>query len=132
MGQQQLLLIVLGVILVGVAVVLGIQYFGTGAEEGAKNELLAHSQIIGSTAQEWFNKPASMDGGGLTFAGFKAYFDDKLLKLHSTTYGDYTIPDDGDATSIVILATPKGATGYTWTVSTTVKVDSVNAVIDYP
>ena len=27
MGQQQLLLIVLGVILVGVAVVLGIQYF---------------------------------------------------------------------------------------------------------
>ena len=43
MGQQQLLLIVLGVILVGVAVVLGIQYFGVGAEEGAKDELVAHS-----------------------------------------------------------------------------------------
>ena len=39
MGQQQLLLIVLGVILVGVAVVLGIQYFGVGAEEGAKDEI---------------------------------------------------------------------------------------------
>ncbi len=43
MGQQQLLLIVLGVILVGVAVVLGIQYFGVGAEEGAKDELVAHA-----------------------------------------------------------------------------------------
>ena len=42
MGQQQLLLIVLGVILVGVAVVLGIQYFNVGAEEGAKDELVAH------------------------------------------------------------------------------------------
>ena len=43
MGQQQLLLIVLGVILVGIAVVLGIQYFGSGAENGAKDELVAHS-----------------------------------------------------------------------------------------
>ncbi len=58
MGQQQLLLIVLGVILVGVAVVLGIQYFGVGAEEGAKDELVAHSLIIGANAQEWFKKPA--------------------------------------------------------------------------
>ena len=66
MGQQQLLLIVLGVILVGVAVVLGIQYFGVGAEEGAKDELVAHSQIIASNAQEWFKKPESMGGGGFS------------------------------------------------------------------
>ncbi len=46
MGQQQLLLIVLGVILVGVAVVLGIQYFGVGAKEGAKDELVAHNLIL--------------------------------------------------------------------------------------
>ena len=65
MGQQQLLLIVLGVILVGVAVVLGIQYFGVGAEEGAKDELVAHSQIIASNAQEWYKKPVSMIADGV-------------------------------------------------------------------
>jgi hypothetical protein len=61
MGQQQLLLIVLGVILVGVAVVLGIQYFGVGAEEGAKDELqliitvvLMHSSGIKTNSNGWW------------------------------------------------------------------------------
>ena len=131
MGQQQLLLIVLGVILVGVAVVLGIQYFSTGAEEGAKNELISHLQIVGSTAQEWFSKPASMDGGGLTFQGFQSYFNTKLPKLHTSTNGTYTIETDGDATGIDIKATPNTALNYDWTVTAHVTVDSVNCVVSY-
>ena len=74
MGQQQLLLIVLGVIIVGVAVVLGIQYFSVGAEEGAKDELVAHTLTIGANAQQWFKKPVAMGGGGNTFVGFRCLF----------------------------------------------------------
>src|SRR5512142_938754 len=92
MGQQQLLLIVLGVILVGVAVVLGIQYFSVGAEEGAKDELVAHSLTIASNAQEWYKKPVEMGGGGGSWTtsegatvAFNTYYDNNLTKLQKTT-----------------------------------------------
>ena len=113
MGQQQLLLIVLGVIIVGVAVVLGIQYFSVGAEEGAKDELVSHTLTIGANAQQWFKKPIAMGGGGNTFAGFDTYFTSKLLKLHSTTNGTYSI-GTGTAAGIKITGTPLASLGYTF------------------
>ena len=88
MGQQQLLLIVLGVILVGVAVVLGIQYFSVGAEEGAKDELVAHCLVIGANAQQWYSKPVSMGGGGGAFDA-----------TYNTTNGPWDIPEKMKATS---------------------------------
>ena len=68
MGQQQLLLIVLGVIVVGIAVVLGIQYFSVGAEEAAKDELVSHCLTVGANAQQWYKKPVAMGGGGGSFS----------------------------------------------------------------
>lgn len=132
MGQQQLLLIVLGVILVGVAVVLGIQYFSVGAEEGAKDELVAHALTVGANAQQWFKKPTAMGGGGLTFAGFKAHFDNDLTNLHNSTNGVYTIPSDGDATSITIQGDPASNLGYDWQVTAVVTVDSINTTVAVP
>jgi hypothetical protein len=124
MGQQQLLLIVLGVILVGIAVVLGIQYFGTGAEQGAKDELTAHNTIIASNAQEWFNKPKSMGGGGLSFLGFGTEFTDNLTRLHSSTNcSNYTTTAGTDA-EVDITALPD-RTSYNWRILTKVYADSV-------
>jgi hypothetical protein len=131
MGQQQLLLIVLGVILVGVAVVLGIQYFGVGAEEGAKDELVAHSITIGANAQQWFKKPTQMGGGGNTFAGFGAHYTANLVNLHTSTNGLYTT-DAGAATLATITGTPVVALGYDWIVTTRVTPDSINTVISVP
>lgn len=128
MGQQQLLLIVLGVILVGVAVVLGIQYFGVGAEEGAKDELVAHSLTVGANAQQWFKKPAAMGGGGNTFVGFLAHFNNDLVKLQSSTNGTY-VPSGETDQQIIITGTPNANLGYTWQVVTTVYVDSMATVI---
>jgi hypothetical protein len=131
MGQQQLLLIVLGVILVGVAVVLGIQYFGVGAEEGAKDELVAHTLTVGSNAQQWYRKPLAMGGGGGTYVGFSAHFESNLLKLKNSTNGDYQPSAEGN-TSIIITGTPKANLGYTWIVTTTVYTDSMATVISTP
>ena len=129
MGQQQLLLIVLGVILVGVAVVLGIQYFGVGAEEGAKDELTAHNLIIASNAQEWFKKPASMGGGDLSFADFitDQWTPNLEARLGTSTNGTY-VPSDPTATQITITATPI-LTDYNWTVVSIVTQDSVTTTI---
>jgi len=127
MGQQQLLLIVLGVILVGVAVVLGIQYFSVGAEEGAKDELVAHSIIVGANAQQWFKKPVAMGGGGNTYVGFTTHFNTNLQKLQSSTNGTYA-PSGETTTQVTITSTPTLAE-YDWTVVTTVFVDSMVTVV---
>ena len=127
MGQQQLLLIALGVILVGVAVVLGIQYFQVGAEQGAKDELVAHCITIGSNAQQWFSKPVSMDGGGLSFTGFDTYYTNNMGKLHESTNGAYTV--GVTATSATITGTPAAALNYAWTVSCRVTSDSITTAV---
>lgn len=132
MGQQQLLLIVLGVIIVGVAVVLGIQYFAVGAEEAAKDELVAHSLTIGANAQQWFKKPVAMGGGGNTFVGFtaNAWTGKMAVKLASTTNGTY-VPSGEGAASITITATPLAALGYNFTnVVTTVTPSSMTTVVN--
>ena len=123
MGQQQLLLIVLGVILVGVAVVLGIQYFGVGAEEGAKDELVAHNITIGANAQQWYKKPISMGGGGNTFVGFGAHFLANLDKLQYSTNGSYTTTAGTDV-FVEITATPSDPS-YTWLAVTHVEIDTM-------
>ena len=127
MGQQQLLLIVLGVILVGVAVVLGIQYFGVGAEEGAKDELVAHSTTIAANAQQWYKKPIALGGGGNSFTDFDTKFWDVQTNLHQSTNGTYGISVTDQ--EVTITGTPNTDLGYTWDVTTTVTADSIGSTI---
>jgi hypothetical protein len=67
MGQQQLLLIVLGVIIVGIAVVVGINLFNANAEESAKDTLVSEGTNIGAMAQQFYKKPVALGGGGNSF-----------------------------------------------------------------
>lgn len=67
MGQQQLLLLVLGAIIVGVAVVVGIQMFGESAVQANQDAIVQDIVTIGSKAQEWWRKPLVLGGGGRTF-----------------------------------------------------------------
>ena len=67
MGQQQLLLIVLGVIIVGIAVVVGINLFNANAEESAKDTLVSEGTNLGALAQQFYKKPVALGGGGNSF-----------------------------------------------------------------
>ncbi len=71
MGQQQLLLIVLGVIIVGIAVLVGILLFQQSSVDEKRdlviNEILHISQI----AQQYYLKPTSLAGGGNSFTGWQ-------------------------------------------------------------
>ena len=104
MGQQQLLLIVLSVIIVGIAVVVGIQMFGASAAsanlEAVSNDLLN----LASRAQQFYVKPTGMGGGGNSFVGLTA--DDKgLKKLTAKANNDngiYTIVSEGTADDVII------------------------------
>jgi len=70
MGQQQLLLIVLGVIIVGIAVVVGINLFNANAEEAAKDGVVSDCTNLGAMAQQHYKKPAAMGGGGNSFVNW--------------------------------------------------------------
>ena len=70
MGQQQLLLIVLGVIVVGIAVVVGINLFTANAVSANRDGVVAHLTNLGAMAQQYYRKPTSMGGGGNTFTGW--------------------------------------------------------------
>ncbi len=62
MGQQQLLLIVLGVIIVGIAVVVGINLFGSSAKQANEDAIIQECLSIISQSQQWARKPQVLGG----------------------------------------------------------------------
>ncbi len=70
MGQQQLLLIVLGVIIVGIAVVVGINVFTASASQSNRDAVIADLTNIAAMAQQYYRKPTALGGGGNTFTGW--------------------------------------------------------------
>jgi hypothetical protein len=69
MGQQQLLLIVLGTIIVGVAVVVGINMFAQGAANAERDAMLQDINSIAADGAAYWRKPAAMGGGNRVFTG---------------------------------------------------------------
>ncbi len=70
MGSQQLLLLIVGVLMVGLMISVGIIMFGDNAaasnRDAVANDLAAHA----SKAQVYFRKPRCLGGGGSSFQGF--------------------------------------------------------------
>ena len=122
MGQQQLLLIVLGVIVVGIAVVVGINLFNASAEEANKDGIVSDCTNLGAMAQQYYKKPASMGGGAQTFTGWVI-----PTGLIATANGDYS--EAISPQSVTITGSPFGSTGYLWDVYTTVLPTSIQTTI---
>jgi hypothetical protein len=130
MGQQQLLLIVLGVIIVGIAVVVGINLFNANAEESTKDGIVSDCTNLGAMAQQFYKKPTSMGGGGNSFTGGTGWSipgDGVPGGLDSTAYGTYTRVNADQ--SVTITGTPHPENGYDWTVETTVTPADITTVI---
>ena len=70
MGQQQLLLLTLAAILVGIGVLLGINMFQENAAQANLDAVIQRSLTLGSQAQAWYKRPVAMGGGGQNFTGF--------------------------------------------------------------
>ena len=84
MGQQQLLLHVLGIVIVGLAVVVGIQAFSENQKKANADALVNDAIRIASDAQAWKLKPQAF-GGGASVAGWTG--------LNLTQLG-YTVGDN--------------------------------------
>ena len=99
MGQQQLLLVVLGVIVVGLAVTIGIFVFKQSAVDQKRDLVMNECNNLGNLALKYYKKPVEYGGGGGTsFAGFNVPAD-----LATTPTGSYTASLVGD--SLIIIGT---------------------------
>ena len=64
MGQQQLLLLVLGIVIVGLAVVVGIEAFGENQRKFRQDQTVHLMMDVASKAQLWKLTPPPLGGGG--------------------------------------------------------------------
>lgn len=96
MGQQQLLLIVLGVIIVGIAIILGLSLFRAQSVENKRDVVINESLNIGSLALQYFKKARTFGGGQYTFTGWVIPSD-----LDTTTNGVYEATITSDQVEIV-------------------------------
>ena len=85
MGQQQLLLIVLGIIIVGLVVAVGISLFSASAVSSNRDGVVSDLNNLGVIAQQFYKKPTSQGGGGKNFTGWTL-----PPELDTTANGNYT------------------------------------------
>ncbi len=70
MGQQQLLLIILGVIIVGIAIAVGLSLFSAQSIQSNKDAIINDLNNIAAHAYQFRIRPASMAGGAGSYVGY--------------------------------------------------------------
>ena len=103
MGQQQLLLIVLAMILVGIAVIFAITLFRQKAVDSKRDLLVNEGGNIATDALEYYKKPAAFGGGGRSFLGWSI-----PASIVTTAAGYYVATIFRD--SVVIIGTGNDVT----------------------
>src|SRR6266478_2682874 len=91
MGQQQLLLIILGVIIVGIAIAVGISMFSSSSVQANKDAIVNDLNNLAADAYQFRIRPTTMGGGGGAYDNSKggtAYVIPK--KLQSNSNATYT------------------------------------------
>lgn len=106
MGQQQLLLIILGVIIVGIAVAVGITMFQDNAISANKDSVVNDLVQLAAKAQQFYRRPTSLGGGGNSYTTLTADSVGMAMLVSpafsSNDNGKYFITTAGDATQLVL------------------------------
>ena len=93
MGQQQILLIVLSMIIVGIAIIVGIETFGNVATAANRDNIIADLNNLISISVQHYKKPVTVGGGGNSFNNWNipAGLDSSLNGTYSATPSDQTL-----------------------------------------
>jgi hypothetical protein len=86
MGQQQILLIVLGIIIVGIAIVVGLDNFQSKAVQANRDAVIIDLNYLASDAQVFFKKTKTYGGGEQSFIGY-----DIPSQLKTNDNGTYNV-----------------------------------------
>lgn len=123
MGQQQLLLIVLALILVGIATFLAIQLFAAYSEESTRDTVIAEIINMATISLQYYQKASEVGGGSRSFTNWQI-----PLQLDSTNSGTYSIIS-ADNIQLILRGSPIQGSGYTWSVKSIITKDGVTTEI---
>lgn len=84
MGTQQLLLVILGIIMVGIAIAVGIAMFSPSLAEANKDAIVNDLLNIGQYAYRYKLTPIPFGGGGRVYTGF--VIPEKLSNTEDASY----------------------------------------------
>ncbi len=106
MGQQQILMLLIGISIIGIAVSCGVITMQSATEPDCRELLVRDLQDLAADAQGYFNTPLEYEGGGGTFLGLQAGISGirRLTVNPSTAHGDFYIAREGDVSSVEIVA----------------------------
>ena len=93
MGQQQLLLLVLGAVIVGMAIVIGINMFGEGAHKAQEDNVKQDLVTMAAKVQEFWRKPTYMGGAGKVILTFDEF--PQIGYIYNDDAAGTTIPAGG-------------------------------------
>ena len=125
MGQQQILLIVLSLIVVGVAVAIAGNIFDSDAEEQNKDNIAFELVTLATIAQQYYHKPSQMGGGGNSFVGWQI-----PSLLDSTSNGLFKITSANNS-SLTLTGTPFKKYLYNWYVVAEISNENIITEIIY-
>jgi hypothetical protein len=113
MGTQQLLLIIVGVVLVGIMIAVGLFMFRDQAAATNRDSISNDLAHLASNAQAYHRRPRILGGGEGSFTGLTLY---RLTKEPSNSNGTYSLDPDpvtGTPASVRItgVGTELGANG---------------------
>ncbi len=91
MGQQQILLIVLSVILVGVSISVGLVMFKSHALTANQDALTLDILAIANLAYQYRLRPSLLQGGNGSYIGFDEQFRNNYSEFQSNKNGTYEV-----------------------------------------
>ncbi len=106
MGQQQVLLILVGTIVVCIMVVVGISLFVDSASESNRQEIYGDLLHYGTLAQGYYKKPRTHGGGQGSYAGIR--LTDLTSKGQNANAMYSMSPDPGSAGQDYVTITGVG------------------------
>lgn len=118
MGQQQLLLIILGVIVVGIAIAVGISQFSGNSTQANKDGVTSGLINLSANAYQFRIRPTTMGGGSNSYVGYTV-----PSKMASDENGTYAVSGSPTATQLVLTGSSSmnGAWVATVTIDSTGK-----------
>jgi Tfp pilus assembly protein PilE len=133
MGQQQLLLVILVTIIVGIATVVAINTFGSAADSANMDAVRQDVAQIAASAQGFYMKPEMLGGGGkdftnITFANISFAADTVAGLVAANENGRYVISSPG-ATSFTVTAHPASDEDYEGGIPGTAATNTMEATV---
>jgi len=125
MGQQQLKLVIFGIVVMGIVIGFANQLFDVSPEDSNKESITSELMNLSTIAQQYFNRPVAMGGGGDNFTGWQI-----PGQLDSTSSGIYNISQKNN-NQLILNGFPLQEKGYTWYVRSTItKSEFVTEIIN--